>query len=184
MENFEKEYLSIIVQQFRDFKERAEKAMSQLTEEELHWKPNEESNNIAIIINHLSGNMQSRWVEFLTSDGEKPYRNRDVEFLDIFQTRDELMLHWENGWKLLFNTIENLKENDLNKIVTLRQQPLSVCHAIQKEVAHISYHLGQIIYIGKQVKGKEWKTLSVPKNASETRKDEEKELVHESNEKI
>ncbi len=164
--NFEKQYLSIVIEQFKHFKERAEKAIAQLSEEELHWKPNEESNNIAIIIKHLSGNMHSRWVDFLTTDGEKPYRDRDSEFIDDFQTKEQLMQKWEDGWKLLFNTIENLKENDLHKTVTLRQQPISVLQAIQIEVAHISYHLGQIIYIGKQIKDKEWTILSIPKNGS------------------
>jgi hypothetical protein len=89
--NFEKQYLSIVIQQFKHFKERAEKAIAQLSEEELHWKPNEESNNIAIIIKHLSGNMHSRWVDFLTTDGEKPYRDRDSEFIDDFQTKEQLM---------------------------------------------------------------------------------------------
>lgn len=168
MGELEKEYLSIVVQQFKHFKERAEEAMDQLTDEELHWKPKEESNSIAIIMKHLSGNMHSRWVEFLTSDGEKANRNRDAEFMDDFETRDKLIQSWQNGWKLLFNTMENLKEDDLHKIITLRQQPISVLKAIQTEVAHISYHLGQILYIGKQIKDKQWKILSIPKNGSNT----------------
>jgi len=166
LSNLEKEYLSIVIQQFRHYKERAEKAIEQLSEEELHWKPNEVSNNIAIIIKHLSSNMHSRWVEFLTTDGEKVYRDRDIEFVDDLQTKTEIIQSWENGWALLFNTIENLKESDLHRTVTLRQQPISVLQAIQTEVAHISYHLGQILYIGKQIKDKEWIILSIPKNGS------------------
>ncbi|MDX5474455.1 MAG: DUF1572 domain-containing protein, partial [Bacillaceae bacterium] len=133
---------------------------------ELHWKPSEESNNIAIIIKHLSGNMHSRWVDFLTSDGEKNYRNRDLEFIDDIESKEQLMGIWEDGWQLLFHTIENLKAEDLHKTVTLRQQPLSVLQAIQNEVVHISYHVGQILYIGKQIKDKEWNILSIPKNGS------------------
>lgn len=163
MSNYDKEYLSIALGQFKHFKERAEKAIQQLSEEELHWKPSEESNNIAIIIKHLSGNMHSRWVDFLTTDGEKHYRDRDSEFVDANESKEHLMEIWENGWKLLFNTIENLKAEDLSKTVTLRQQPLSVLQAIQNEVTHISYHLGQILYIGKQIKDKEWTILSIPK---------------------
>lgn len=99
----------------------------------------------------------------LTTDGEKYYRNRDLEFVDTNYSKVRLMEIWEDGWKLLFNTIKNLKAEDLNKIVTLRQQPISVLQAIQTEIAHISYHLGQILYIGKQIKDKEWAILSIPK---------------------
>ncbi|MBW8349235.1 DUF1572 domain-containing protein [Bacillus sp. IITD106] len=166
MNNFEKDYLTLVIGQFRHFKERAEKGIQQLSEEELHWKPSEESNSISVIIKHLSGNMHSRWVDFLTTDGEKPYRERDLEFVDDNESKEYLMQIWEDGWKLLFNSIENLKTDDLNKTVTLRQQPLSVLQAIQTEVAHISYHLGQILYIGKQIKDKEWTILSIPKNGS------------------
>lgn len=166
MSNYDKEYLSIALGQFKHFKERAEKGIQQLSEDELHWKPSEESNNIAIIIKHLSGNMHSRWVDFFTTDGEKHYRDRDSEFVDANESKEHLIEIWENGWKLLFNTIENLKAEDLSKTVTLRQQPLSVLQAIQNEVAHTSYHLGQILYIGKQIKDKEWTILSIPKSCS------------------
>ncbi|WP_019241029.1 MULTISPECIES: DUF1572 family protein [Bacillus] len=161
MSHFEKEYLILVLKQFIHFKERAEKAILQLTVEELHWRPNEESNNIAIIIKHLSGNMQSRRSEFLTTDGEKASRDRDSEFLDDIYKKEDLMKAWEDGWKLLFQTIENLQPSDLHKEITIRTQPLSVLQAIQIEVAHISYYLGQIIYIGKQMKNKEWITLSI-----------------------
>jgi len=167
LNQLEKEYLSIVMLQFRYFKERAEKAFKQLSEEELHRKPSEESNNIAIIIKHISGNMHSRWVDFLTADGEKTYRNRDSEFVDDIMPQEQLMKIWEDGWKLLFHTLRNLKAEDLHKTVTLRQQPLSVLQAIQTEVAHTSYHLGQILYIGKQLKDKDWTILSIPKNGSE-----------------
>ncbi|MDA2452041.1 DUF1572 family protein [Bacillus cereus] len=166
MSNFEKEYLTIANGQFKHFKERAEKGIQQLSEEELHWKPSGESNSIAIIIKHLSGNMHSRWVDFLTTDGEKSYRDRDLEFIDDNESKEYLMQIWEDGWKLLFNTIENLKAEDLNKTVTLRQQPLSVFQAVQTEVVHIGYHLGQILYIGKQIRDKDWTILSIPKNGS------------------
>lgn len=163
----EKEYIKIVLEQFRHFKERAEKAIEQLSEEEFHRKPSEESNSIAIIIQHLSGNMHSRWRDFLTADGEKPDRNRDQEFIDHFLTKEQLMELWEKGWQLLFETIGNLNEDDLQKTVTLRKQSLSVLQAIQIEIAHISYHLGQILYLGKQIKNKEWTILSIPKNQSE-----------------
>ncbi|AMQ05688.1 DUF1572 family protein [Sporosarcina psychrophila] len=166
MRQLEKEYLSIIIQQFEHFKDRAELAFDQLTEKELHWKPNEESNSIAIIIKHISGNMHSRWVDFLTTDGEKSYRDRDSEFVDDIESKELLMEIWTNGWKLLFNSLGNLNEEDLYKTITLRQQPLSVLQAIQTEVTHISYHLGQILYIGKQIRDNDWIILSIPKNGS------------------
>src|SRR5690606_34561945 len=142
------------------------KGIQQLSEEELHWKPSEESNSISVIIKHLSGNMHSRWVDFLTTDGEKPYRERDLEFVDDNESKEYLMQNWEDRWKLLYNSNGNQKTKELNKTVTLRQQPLSFLQAIQTEVAHISYHLVQILYIGKQIKDKEWTILSIPKNGS------------------
>ncbi|GEL76077.1 DUF1572 family protein [Tenuibacillus multivorans] len=162
MGEIEKQYLSMVIQQFKHFKHRAELGIQQLSKEELHWKPNNESNNIAIIIQHISGNMYSRWVDFLTTDGEKAYRDRDYEFVDQHLTKEQLMQKWEAGWRLLFNTLENLKEEDLHKTVLLRNKPITVLKAIQTEVAHISYHLGQILYIGKQIKDKEWDILSIP----------------------
>ncbi len=161
-----KEYISIISEQFSHFKLRAEGAFNQLSEEEYHWKPNEESNSIATIIKHLSGNMHSRWVDFLTTDGEKPYRDRDNEFLDNFESKKKLLGKWESGWSLLFRAIEDLSEEDLDKIVELRGKQISVFQAIQTEVTHISYHLGQIVYIGKQIKDKDWVILSIPKNGT------------------
>jgi hypothetical protein len=161
LNQLEKEYLSIIIQQLQLFKVRAEQGIQQLSEEELHWRPSEESNNIAIIIKHLSGNMHSRWVDFLITDGEKDYRDRDLEFVDDIESKEQLMQIWEDGWILLFNTIKNLTAGDLHKSVTLRKQPLSVLQAVQTEVAHISYHLGQILYIGKQTKDKDWTILSI-----------------------
>ncbi|MCM3742367.1 DUF1572 domain-containing protein [Oceanobacillus luteolus] len=163
MSCIEVEYLEIIKKQFKHFKERAEEGIQQLSEDELHWKLNEESNSIAIIIKHLSGNMHSRWVDFLTTDGEKTYRNRDLEFVEGNESRESLMKIWQEGWDLLFHTIENLQSEDLHKTVTLRGKSISILQAIQTEIAHISYHLGQILYIGKQIKGKDWSILSIPR---------------------
>lgn len=166
MTNIEQEYLTIAIGQFKHFKERAEQGIHQLSEEELFWSPNEESNSIAILMKHLSGNMHSRWVNFFTTDGEKASRNRDMEFVYQNENKKILMEKWESGWKLLFETITNLDPNDLHKTVTLRNQPMSVLQAIQNEIAHISYHLGQILYIGKQIKNQQGQTLSIPKNGS------------------
>lgn len=163
MKTLEEQYLSIVISQFTHFKERAELGFKQLTDDELHWKPSGESNTIAIIIKHLSGNMHSRWVDFLTTDGEKSYRDRNDEFSEKRLSRHELMEKWESGWHLLFKTVGGLGEDDLHKTVMLRKQQLTVLSAIQTEIAHISYHLGQILYIGKQIKDKEWMILSIPK---------------------
>ncbi|MBS3682078.1 DUF1572 family protein [Ornithinibacillus massiliensis] len=162
MSQFKADYLNVILAQFQHFKERAEMGFQQLSEDDFHWKPNGQSNSIAIIIKHLSGNMHSRWVDFLTTDGVKEYRDRDSEFIDTYVSKAHLMKIWEDGWKLLFHTIENLTEEDLDKTVTLREKPLSVLQAIQTEIAHISYHVGQILYIGKQIKDKDWTILSIP----------------------
>jgi hypothetical protein len=163
MDNNQCSYIEIIKQQFEHFKERAEEAIEQLSEQQLHWKPNEESNNIAIIIQHLHGNMNSRWDDFLTSDGEKQTRKRDMEFIDQDLTKESLMISWNQGWDLLFNVINNLKDEDLVKTITIRNKSCSVLHAIQIEIAHISYHLGQMKYIGKQIKNHDWKILSIPR---------------------
>lgn len=164
----QKQFLTDTVRHFRHMKQRTEQAVDQLTVQELHWRPNDESNNIAIIIKHLSGNMHSRWVNFLTSDGEKDYRDRDSEFIDDIESKEQLLEKWEAGWRLLFNTIEHLKEEDLLKTVTIRSRSLTVFQAIQIELQHISYHLGQIVSIGKQIKGNEWTTLSIPRGQSNT----------------
>ncbi|MFS0673016.1 DUF1572 family protein [Ornithinibacillus sp. 179-J 7C1 HS] len=166
MNQFKMEYLNVIMSQFKHFKNRAELGIQQLSVDELHFKPSGESNSIAMIIKHLSGNMHSRWVDFLTTDGEKTYRDRDAEFTWGNESKDYLMQIWEDGWNLLFNTIESLTEDDLDKTVILRKKPLTVLQAIQTEIAHISYHLGQLLYIGKQIKDKEWIILSIPKNKS------------------
>jgi hypothetical protein len=163
---FEKEYLSSAIQEFRQIKSRSEKAMHQLTEEELHWRPNEESNSIAILIKHMSGNMISRWTDFLTTDGEKAFRDRDGEFVDDIHSREELMKLWEDGWNILFEAVENLTEDDLMKTVTIRNEPMTVLQAIQRQLIHYSNHLGQILYIGKQRKAAEWVTLSISKGQS------------------
>lgn len=160
------EYLNVIMSQFKHFKNRAELGIQQLSVDELHFKPSGESNSIAMLIKHLSGNMHSRWVDFLTTDGEKTYRDRDAELTWGNESKDYLMQIWEDGWNLLFNTIESLTEDDLDKTVILRKKPLTVLQAIQTEIAHISYHLGQLLYIGKQIKDKEWIILSIPKNKS------------------
>ncbi|MGF2617490.1 DUF1572 domain-containing protein [Rossellomorea vietnamensis] len=166
MSSIGSEYLGVVIKQLEALKSRAEEAFTQLSDEELHWKPSSESNNVAILIQHLSGNMNSRWSGFLTTDGEKNTRDRDKEFVDLCSTRESLMEQWNGGWKLLLETIKKLKEDDLQRIVILRNNPISVLGAIQIEIVHISNHIGQILYIGKQIKDSDWIILSIPKNGS------------------
>lgn len=161
------EYLKVIKERFKRVKDLADKTISQLSEEDLHWKVNEASNTIATIVKHVSGNMKSRWSDFLTSDGEESYRNRDQEFTDDISSKQELILIWEKGWDTLLNTLKELESPDLLKNITIRGEKHTVLEAIERQMAHYSYHVGQIVYIGKQIKSENWKTLSIPVGKSE-----------------
>jgi hypothetical protein len=144
-------------------KRLAEKAMEQLGSQDFHWSPDEESNNIAIIVKHLAGNMRSRWTDFLTSDGEKPTRNRDGEFIDDLGSAGQVMKEWEEGWQILFDTIEKLQPADLQKIVTTRGKEHTATEAILGQLGHYAQHVGQIVYLAKLRLGDDWKTVSIPK---------------------
>jgi hypothetical protein len=157
------EYLKVVRERFLDMKNTAERAMEQLSEKELFYCFNEESNSIAIIVKHMSGNMISRWTDFFISDGEKPNRNRDDEFINDLKSREELFACWEKGWDTFLNTLNKINENDLLKTVTIRNEPHSVIQAIERQMYHYSYHVGQIVYIAKQIKSKDWKTLTIPR---------------------
>ena len=161
------EYLKVIKERFKRVKDLADKTISQLSEEDLHWKVNEASNSIAIIVKHVSGNMISRWSDFLTSDGEKSYRNRDQEFKEDMPSKQEIILIWEKGWDTLLNTLKELESPDLLKNIIIRGEKHTVLEAIERQMAHYSYHVGQIVYIGKQIKSENWKTLSIPVGKSE-----------------
>lgn len=153
---------------FRQYKGLADKAMAQLKPEELFICLEPESNSIAVIMKHLSGNMRSRWTDIFTSDGEKPSRQRDQEF-EIFptDTTEKLMEEWEKGWNTLFQTLESLTENDIGKIVTIRSEAHSVLEAMNRQIAHYSYHVGQIVFIAKAIRSHEWKTLSIARGHSD-----------------
>lgn len=159
-------YLESIKRQFLYYKDLGEKAIEQIPEEKLLWQFNAESNSIATIVKHLSGNMISRWTDFLTSDGEKEWRNRDGEFENDIKTKDELMATWNKGWDCFFNTINSLTENDLQKIIYIRNQGHTVMEAINRQLAHYPYHIGQIIFVAKMIKNEDWKSLSIPRNKS------------------
>ncbi|WP_216831397.1 DUF1572 domain-containing protein [Alkalihalobacterium elongatum] len=162
-----KEYLRIVIERFNSVKILGDKTLNQLSEEEIHWNYNSESNSVAIIVKHLSGNMVSRWSDFLTSDGEKEYRNREGEFIDDITTKAELITVWEKGWKVLIDTLTDLREQDLLKNINIRGENHLVLEAIERQMAHYAYHIGQIVYIGKQLKDNDWKSLSIPKGKSE-----------------
>ena len=160
-------YLESVRRLFQYYKKLGEQAMAQLTEAELKVQPEPESNNLATIVRHLRGNMLSRWTDFLTSDGEKPWRNRDTEFEDGLDSRSQVLEAWEEGWACLFGAIEPLKEDDLQRIVYIRNEGHTVLEAINRQLAHYSYHVGQMVFLAKQIKGKEWQSLSIPRGQSQ-----------------
>jgi Protein of unknown function (DUF1572) len=160
-------YLEDALQTFRDYKKLGERAFAQLSDEDFFRTIDEESNSIAVIMKHLAGNMISRWTDFLTTDGEKPDRNRDMEFVMLPETtRDEMLAYWEKGWQTVFAAIEPLKPDDLMRTVTIRGQDHTVMQAINRQISHYANHIGQIVYLAKHFKSKDWQTLSVPKNKS------------------
>ena len=159
-------YLNSVVKQFKYYKMLGEKAMEQLREEQLFWQYNEESNSIAVIVHHISGNMESRFTDFLSSDGEKPWRNRDAEFNNPFQSKDELMARWNKGWECLMNALEHLTAADLERIIYIRNDGHTVTEAINRQLAHYPYHIGQMVFIAKMLKNEEWQTLSIARNKS------------------
>ena len=161
-----KDYLESVIKQFEYYKLVAEKAMYQLPEEKLFWQYNEESNSIATIAKHLWGNMLSRWTDFLTTDGEKEWRNRDGEFENDIQTKSELLEKWNEGWQCMLDTLKGLTEDDLQKIVYIRNQGHTVMEAINRQLAHYPYHVGQIVYIAKMATDNNWKSLTIPKGSS------------------
>ncbi|WP_245799150.1 DUF1572 family protein [Virgibacillus siamensis] len=163
----EKTYLHVIIKKFKDMKKQGDKTINRLSEEEIHWAYNDASNSVAVIVKHLNGNMVSRWTDFLNSDGEKPYRNRDNEFEDDQTSKQELIFAWEKGWETLFSALDSLKEEDIMKRIYIRGEEHTVLEAIERQLAHYASHVGQIIYIGKQVKGESWESLSIPKGKSQ-----------------
>jgi hypothetical protein len=162
----ETNYLKSIKQQFEYYKILGEKAIEQLEEEQLFIALNEDSNSIATIVKHISGNMLSRWTDFLTSDGEKEWRNRDAEFENDINSKTELLAIWNKGWSCLFDAINPLKQEDLSKIIYIRNEGHTIAEAINRQLAHYPYHIGQIVFLAKLLKKTEWASLSIPKNKS------------------
>ncbi len=160
------DFLETAKKQFDYYKLLGEKTFEQLSEEQLFYMYNEDSNSVGIIVKHLHGNMLSRWTDFLTTDGEKETRNRDGEFENDIKTKKELLERWNAGWKCLFDTLNSLTEEDLSKTVYIRNQGCTAMDAIMRQLAHYPYHVGQIVFVGKMHTNNNWKSLSIPKNAS------------------
>ncbi len=159
-------YLQSTKQQFEYYKLLGERSFEQLEENQLFWKFNKESNSIAIIVNHLWGNMMSRWSDFLTSDGEKDSRNRDLEFEEVISSKKELILKWNEGWACLFEALNSVNQHNWETEVYIRNQGHTVIEAVNRQLTHYSYHIGQIVYIARMQKGDAWESLSIPKGNS------------------
>ena len=166
------EYLESTKKQFRYYKLLGDKTLEQLSDEELFWKFNQESNSIAALVKHLAGNMLSRWTDFLTSDGEKEWRDRDSEFDDDLKSRQEVLKKWNEGWKSLFDALDSLNEENFHTIVYIRNQGHTITEAINRQLSHYPYHVGQMVFIGKMVKNNQWQSLSIPRGQSGNYNDE------------
>ncbi|MFN8282485.1 MAG: DUF1572 domain-containing protein [Chitinophagales bacterium] len=162
-----KSYLESAKKLFAYYKKLGDDAMEQVADSTLFFQPNEDSNSIAIIVQHLAGNMLSRWTDFLTTDGEKEWRNRDSEFEVIISNRQDLLTFWNTGWQCLFDAMNSLTTDDLDKTVYIRNEGHTVVEAINRQLAHYPYHVGQLIFLAKMLSTNEWKNLSIPKNKSQ-----------------
>lgn len=159
-------YLESINKQFVYYKMLGDKTFAQLEESALFWQYNEASNSIAIMVKHLWGNMLSRWTDFLTSDGEKTWRNRDGEFEADIKDKAELLEKWEAGWKCLFTALDSINEQNFDTTIYIRNQGHTITEAINRQLAHYAYHIGQIVFLGRMIQGERWKSLSIPKGGS------------------
>lgn len=161
------DYLTSVRKQFEYYKQLGEKTFAQVPDAALFWQYNPESNSMATIVKHLWGNMLSRWTDFLTSDGEKEWRQREAEFDNDIRTRDELLTKWEAGWQCLFAALDSVTPENWHQTVYIRNQGHSITEAINRQLAHYPYHIGQIVFIGKMVRNGEWQSLSIPRGNSQ-----------------
>ena len=159
-------FLESSIKKFRFQKNLGDKTFAQLEDKDFFFKPSAESNSIAIIVQHMTGNMLSRWTNFLTEDGEKPWREREKEFEDVFETREQVLSAWNKGWDCVLNAMESLKADDLMKTILIRRESMSVIDAVIRQIDHYGHHTGQIVFIGKMIKDSNWQTLSIPKGKS------------------
>ena len=159
-------YHADALESFRNYKKLAERAIEQVSDEEFFHSIDPEANSIAVVVKHIAGNLHSRWADFLTTDGEKPTRNRDLEFELAGDNRKSLMQFWESRWKTLFDNVDPLTVGDFAKTITIRGEPHTIVEAINRQLTHYAYHVGQIVLLAKHFKSADWKTLSVPRNKS------------------
>lgn len=155
-------FIKSSITRFESYKKLGDKTLAQLSEEQCFYRPAANANSIAMIVHHVQGNMLSRWTNFLTEDGEKPWRNRDAEFEDFRCSKEALLHKWNEGWACLFAALNDLKEDDLTKTIYIRTEPLTVCDAIVRQLMHYAYHVGQIVFYAKILTDKNWKPLSIP----------------------
>jgi len=166
-ETITNEYLKDAIGSFKAYKKLAEKAIEQVTDQELFVTLDEEGNSIAVVMKHMAGNMLSRWTDFLTSDGEKPDRNRDMEFvIEEGTTKEAVLAYWERGWQAVFAAVEPLQPQDFERTVSIRSEAHTIVQAINRQLTHYSYHVGQIVFLAKHFRSSQWKSLSVPRNRS------------------
>lgn len=156
----------LFIKRFEYYKMLGDKSFAQLSDEQIFWQFNEESNSIAVIVKHIAGNMLSRWTNFLTEDGEKSWRNRDEEFVNTFKTKDEVLDYWEKGWSCLFDALNQINDENLYSTIYIRNEAHSVIDAVFRQLAYYPYHIGQIVFIAKMMKNEDWKTLSIARNKS------------------
>ncbi|MEZ5307692.1 MAG: DUF1572 family protein [Pyrinomonadaceae bacterium] len=180
MKTIAENYLLDALRTFESYKKLAERAIDQIDEKEFFVVADSESNSAAVLVKHISGNLRSRFTDFFTTDGEKPDRNRDREFELESETREGLMADWDKNWTILFSLLEKMKAEDLSRTVTIRSQPHTVLEALNRQMAHYSYHVGQIVFISKMLRSGSWKSLSVPKNQSAGFNDFMSETGHKS----
>ncbi len=159
-------YLDSAKRQFRMYKQLGEKSMAQMSDEQLNWQANDNTNSVAMIVKHMWGNMMSRWTDFLTTDGEKPWRQRDAEFENDLTGREQIMAKWEEGWQCLFDALDIVTDNDLDKIIYIRNEGHTILEAVNRQISHYCYHVGQIVYVAKVVSNENWQSLSIPRNQS------------------
>lgn len=166
--DMQENYLLSVIKQFEYYKSVGKKTIAQLSDDELFWQYHSESNSMAIMVNHLWGNMMSRWTDFLKSDGEKEWRNRDQEFEDTIKSRTELLQKWEEGWSCLFKALSTINSSNFNQQILIRNQNHSIVEAVNRQMMHYAYHVGQMVFLGKMIKGDQWQSLSIPKGQSKS----------------
>ncbi len=161
--SFENNFLQDSIKRFKSYRSLGDKTFEQLQEKDFLVQPSSESNSMAVIVKHMHGNMLSRWTNFLTEDGEKTWRKRDEEFEENESSKEKIIALWNEGWDCMFHALKNLQEDDLTKTVYIRSEPVPVYDAILRQLAHYSYHVGQIVYLGRWVRNEGWQSLSIPK---------------------